>query len=329
MATIKILAPRAQEAHFGLYKTSCGGDEPIYVRRKIADPTDYMHTKSRKLQRQQQSFALATKHYAQLTPSQKNITRHQMEDVEYQQSHGKTDTKLLTGRQLFISKEIRSLNVMQKQLLLPYELCIMLVDAGFNPLSGELWLRYLKGGEWHDADKEELTPGHWLFNNVPRGQEDYRVYGESDGFMDLSGPLGAQLTEEALQTYHYHVLFIDEDLRRYYFVCGRWWLHHWPIAYRDATAIYVQHKLYTHDYTGEYITGLIDYWPYHIPEVFLAKTTHFINATDPDPKYFYDTWTGLTITRGTELYLYHALPGWENDTWVGHIAFCLLSDPPP
>ncbi len=73
-----------------------------------------MHLNSRKLQRQRQSFALASQHYAHLSPNQKAISRHQFEEVEYQTSHGKTETKLLMGRQLFIAKDIHELNVNQK-----------------------------------------------------------------------------------------------------------------------------------------------------------------------------------------------------------------------
>jgi len=206
MATVKVVQPRIQEAHFGLYRTSAGGDESIVVRRKIADPTDYKHTKSRKLHRQREAFSQASHHYSQLTPTQKAITRHQFEEVEYQQSHGKTDTKLLTGRQLFISKEIRSLNVTQKRLVLPYELCIMLVDENQAPLEGELWLRYLKDGEWKDIGKEELAEGSWLFSQTPREQEAYRPYGKAPNYYDPELPEHQNMTEAEILAYHYHVL---------------------------------------------------------------------------------------------------------------------------
>lgn len=211
MATIKILEPRAQDAHFGLYRTSVGGVEGIFVRRKVGDPTDYMHTKSRKLQRQRRSFALASQNYARLTPSQKAITKHQFEFVEYQQSHGKTDTKLLMGRQLFIAKEIRSLNVTQTPQRLPLEFCIMLVDEALNPLAGELWLFYLEDGQWHDCTKEELASGNWLFSKVPVGKEAYRVYGESAGYVDPILPEAQDMTAEELRLYHYHVLLFAVD----------------------------------------------------------------------------------------------------------------------
>ncbi|GAJ18196.1 unnamed protein product, partial [marine sediment metagenome] len=64
MATVHIKEPREQEAHFGLYRTTAGGDETIFVRRKIGEPTDYMHTKSRKLKQQRDNLALASQHYS-------------------------------------------------------------------------------------------------------------------------------------------------------------------------------------------------------------------------------------------------------------------------
>jgi len=126
--------------------------------------------------------------------------------VEYQKSHGKTDTKLLKGRQLFISKEMHSLQTTQTQLVLPYELCIMLVDEFLNPLDGELWLRYLKSGEWKDIGKEELTTGNWLFSQTPRAQEAYRPYGEAENYYDPELPEHQNMSEAEILPYHYHVL---------------------------------------------------------------------------------------------------------------------------
>jgi len=170
-----------------------------------------MHTKSRKLARQRANLTVASQHYSHLTPSQKAITRHQIEEVEYQQSHGKTDTKLLLGRQLFISKEMHSLETAGKQLVLPYQLCIMLVDESLGPLAGELWLRYLKDAEWLDVEKEELATGSWLFSETPRGQAAYRPYGEAEGYFDPQLPEHQFMTEDEILPYHYHVLHLPVD----------------------------------------------------------------------------------------------------------------------
>ncbi len=171
-----------------------------------------MHTKSRKLKIQRQNLALASQHYAHLSPSQKATTRHQIEEVEYQTSHGKTDTKLLLGRQLFISKDIHCLNVAQRQILPPLEACIILSDQDRNPLAGQLWLRYLKDYQWHDVPKLELSLGSWMFAKVPARQQAYQVYGEAPGFIDPCFPRYQYMTETALRAHHYHSLFFIGDL---------------------------------------------------------------------------------------------------------------------
>lgn len=208
MARIEIKEPREQEAHFGLYRTSAGGDQSIFVRRKVGDPTDYMHTKSKKVKQQRQNLALASQHYSHLTPSQKAVTRHQMEEVPYQQSHGKTNTKLLQGRQLFISKEMLSLANTGAQLLLPLEICIMLVDEDLKPLEGELWLLYWNGQEWVEIDREELYTGSWLFTETPRGQQAYRPYGMAEGYFDPMLPELQAMIDTDLPDYHYHILLL-------------------------------------------------------------------------------------------------------------------------
>ena len=216
MARIEIVKKREQTAHFGLYRTSAGGDQEIFVRRKVGEPTDYMHTKSRKVARQRENLALASQHYAHLTPSQKAITRHQIEEVEYQKPHGKTDTKILLGRQLFIAKELRSLEATGKQLAIPYELCIMLVDENLSPLTGELWLYCTVSGEWFDLPKDEIWTGNWLFSKVPPGYAPYRVYGEADGYFDPLLPEHQAMSEDYLLAYHYHKLLLTQESETLY-----------------------------------------------------------------------------------------------------------------
>lgn len=240
MATVIIKEPREQEAHFGLYRTSAGGDESIIVRRKVGEPTDYIHGNSRKLARQREILTLASQHYAHLTPSQKAITRRQIEEVEYQKSHGKTDTKLLMGRQLFIAKEIRSLKTTGKQLLLPHELCIMLVDENLSPLEGELWLSYLNQAEWWSLAKEEIATGNWLFSLVPPAQEAYWPYGVAEGYFDPMLPEYQFMSEDEILPYHYHVLLLpvaseiivpcgDGDLTELY----PEGIPHWPLVLEE------------------------------------------------------------------------------------------------
>ncbi|GAI74375.1 unnamed protein product, partial [marine sediment metagenome] len=52
----------------------------------------------------------------------------------------KSDTKVLQGRTLFISKDIHALNETQKQLPTPLQICIVLTDQDLNPIEGDLWL---------------------------------------------------------------------------------------------------------------------------------------------------------------------------------------------
>jgi len=206
MARVNIKEPREQEAHFGLYRTSAGGDEAIIVRRKVGEPTDFQHNSSRKLKRQRENLAVASHLYAQLSPSQKAITRHEFAEVEYINSHGKTETKLLMGRQLFISRQIHSLNATGKTILVPHEVCILLTDQNKSPLAGNLWLRYPKDGSWYVVPKDELVTANWLFTGIPRGKAAYRVYGEAENFEDPDAPDGKVLTESQLLNYHYHKL---------------------------------------------------------------------------------------------------------------------------
>ena len=207
MATITILKPRVQVSHFGLYRTSAGGDESIFVRRKVGDPTDYMHTKSRKLALQRYYLTLASKHYAHLTPSQKAITRHQFAEVEFETGHSRTDTKLLSGRQLFISQEMHSLKTTGKQLSLPYEVCIILTDPDLNPLEGQLKLYFKKDGDWQETRRELINTADWLFSLIPAGKASYHPIGEAIGYFDPENPEITYLHEAELKQYHYHKLY--------------------------------------------------------------------------------------------------------------------------
>lgn len=206
MARVEITEFRAQYAHFGFYRTSAGGDQDIFVRRKVGEPTDYMHLKSKRVQEQRARMATASRHYASLTPTQKARLRNQLRFVSRVGSGSVSEEVLLKGRQLFISEDIRELKTKGKLKTLPYELCIMLVDEALNPLEGELWLRYLEGEEWIDCEKKELVLGNWLFSQVPPRKEFYRVEGEATGYWDPELPEHQFMTESYLKTYHYHIL---------------------------------------------------------------------------------------------------------------------------
>ena len=318
MARVEIQEPREQAAHFGLYRTSAGGQQFIIVRRKIGEPTDYKHTKSRKLARQRDNLALASQHYAQLTPSQKAITRHQFEEVEFIKSHGKSDIKLLSGRQLFISKEIRSLNVTQKQLVLPHELCIMLVNADLFPLPGTLWLRYLKDAEWRVCKKDEISTGSWLFSSVPREQEAYRPYGEAEGWFDPQLPQHQNMTEDEIRAYKYHVLYSEavsywishsSNTQNYQHLC---------VAGKNFSTIRVWSRHWLYDYEGRLDVAIWKYYYPYLPENELARRSFYISAGAPDPKYFDLFLSGFNLSEGS-LYAIRFLrldppyPYWKGD----------------
>ncbi len=230
MATVKIKQIRDQNAQYGLYRTGVGGDEPIIIRRKIGEPTDYEHKKSRTLQQQRQRLGVASKHWHSLTASQKALWRRTL-GYGYRSASPQQET-LLKGRQLFISQELYSLFATGIQLQIPYQLCILLCDAQHTPLSGELWLFYYEPYKYFEAPPgyeqlifepwadslipfegglhlcpgEEIAPGNWLFTSVPRGKKNYRVEGRVHGYYDPKLPEHQFMTEEYLKSYHFHVL---------------------------------------------------------------------------------------------------------------------------
>lgn len=190
---------------------SPGGNQSIFIRRKVGEPTDYMHTKSRKVKKQREVFGQASTHYSHLTSSQKQDLKRQVEEVEYIRDHGKTYIKVLQGRQLFISKDIHSISETQAPLQIPFDVCIILTDQERNPLDGELFLLYLIDGEWHQAPKIQIALGNWLFPLVPPGQQSYRVYGQAEYFLDPHLPQHQYMTEAALRAHHYHQLIYAGD----------------------------------------------------------------------------------------------------------------------
>lgn len=182
-----------------------------------------MHSKSRKVKQQRDNLALASKHYAHLTPTQKARLRHKVNFVSRVGSGSVSEEVLLQGRQLFISQDIAELNTKQKLLQLPYELCIVLCDEDHNPLAGLLWLRYQENEEWHDVEGKEIGHGQWLFTEVPPGKDFYRVEGWAPGYYDPNLPEHQFMTEDDVITYHYHVLLTGMEL-----VIFEDWSHEFP-----------------------------------------------------------------------------------------------------
>lgn len=304
MAKVEILAPREQEAHFGLYRQSVGGDQAIIIRRKIGEETDYLHANSRKLQRQREYLTLASQHYARLTPTQKAKTRHQFEEVEFIASHGKTDTKLLTGRQLFIAKEMRSLATTGKQLTTPLEICIILTDEELNPIAGQLWLKYLLDEEWLDCDRELLSQTDWLFPSVPAGMIRYHPYGEAPGYLDEEDPDTTFLEESQLKGYHYHPLKYIGDLiellftlphEKREFVSLGWYIDHRFIPTEPLEQVAIYTHMTSHGFYGNLTTGIKqDYYPPPPPEWIVSRERLIL-------QHYFKSYHYLTILPATAL----------------------------
>ena len=171
-----------------------------------------MHSKSVKVREQRRRMATASRHYSSLTPTQKARARRQVRFISRVGAGSISEDVLLQGRQLFISEDIRELATKGQLTKLPYELCIVLCDEGQNVLRGVLWLRYLEGEEWIDCQSSEIGPGQWLFTEVPRGKEFYRVEGWALGYYDPKLPEHQFMAESYLRTYHYHVLLTGVKL---------------------------------------------------------------------------------------------------------------------
>ena len=188
MATVEIKEFREQYSHFGLYRTSAGGQDFIIVRRKVGEPTDYLHANSRKLKRQREALSVASQHYATLTPSQKADTRQQMEEVEYIRNHGKTDIKLLKGRQLFISKDIRSLNQLGQLITPTAELCVFVCDPHHDLVEPETVWAILWNVLQTWRQPLRLSPGYYLWKKLDQTKESYQLTIKRDCWNDHLTP---------------------------------------------------------------------------------------------------------------------------------------------
>ena len=197
---------RPQDAHYGFYRDDLPSGDVILIRRKVGEPTDYLHPNSRKVRQQRLNFGLASTHYSHLTPIQKRELRYVVEEVSFVRGHSKSDTKVLQGRTLFISKDIHSLNELQKHIPSYLQICIALADQDLNLIDGDIWLYGLIDGEWREEDRRQLSPSHWLFPTVPRDLPLYHPVGAAEGYYDPQDPDTTYLTLKQLMLYHYHPL---------------------------------------------------------------------------------------------------------------------------
>lgn len=307
MAKVEIGRLRNQSRQYGLHKQYLAGDRPMVIRRKVGAPTDVVHASSRKLMRQRELLAEASQRYARLTPSQKAITRHQIAEVDYIRDGRKSDTKLLMGRQLFISRDMASLKHTGQPTQLPRELCITLADTNFIPLHGKLWLRYYEDGDWHNCSKEELTYGNWLFSQVPRGKEAYRPYGEAGGYYDPQLPQHQNMTESEIRAYHYHCLYVGEPVPSYSWA-GVIIRHSYPftapLSYRNC---HVTTWISTENYEGILTIGVKEYTDSIVPEEWISYIDYPITPAVPDLRLFETNLYDCRLQEGKKYWLTHEL----------------------
>lgn len=323
MAKIEILEPRDQEAHFGLYRTRVGGDEAIFVRRKVGDPTDYMHSRSRKVARQREYLALASKHYASLTPSQKAITRHQFEEIEFIASHGKSDTKLLTGRQLFIAKDIKSLAGTGKLQTVPYEACIILVDINNDPIDGDLWLYCTVADEWFDFPREELAPGNWLFTKVSPVHPPYKVYGEAVGYLDPKLPEHQAMSFEEIKDYHYHVLTPGTPPwglphTYYYYSCWGSYISHRFRSTEQLSYIYVRTKITSQGFSGALTIGIKEVYEPYLSPIWITRKELNIELEYYETAYYFTVLPAYLLAPNRNYNLVVWMMQDETPSWWGY-----------
>ena len=206
MVRVNVGQHRAQDAHYGFYKDDLPSGDIIVIRRKVGEPTDFLHPNSRKVRLHRQNFALASKHYSHLTSIQKRELRYVTEEVSTIGGRSKSVNKVLQGRELFISKDIHSLD--EKHVHIPsfLQICIQLTDQDLNPLAGEIALYYQINGDWGSIDRRLLSESYWLFPIVPMKRPLYHPIGEAYGYYDPEDPETTYLTQKELMLYHYHKL---------------------------------------------------------------------------------------------------------------------------
>lgn len=304
MATVKVITPREQAAHFGLYRTSAGGDESIIVRRKIGEPTDYMHTTSKKLKRQREVFGMAAAQYGHLTGRQKHDLKGHVEEVEYIRAHGPTGIKVLQGRALFISKAIHSLITTDAYLYIPGELCIVLVDQDYNPIPGYLRLNYWLNDKLKHHWPVEISPSNWLFQDVPTYARDFYLHGYYPGYYDFSHWDRRFLTWHQLLLHHYH------PLRRGYFAHAdafnwRKWAQMWlntfffPI---NKVRFYIE--IATGTYSGQLEVGIRDYSGDRPPGTFIFQSYFHLSSPQSGPRIIDFTKYNLDLKPGDLYYMW-------------------------
>jgi len=213
-----------------------------------------------------------------------------MAEVEVEKSHGKTELRLLKGRELFIARDIRSLKTTGQLMTLPFEVCIILTDLDENPLDGDLYLYYKTGGVWKECSRVDLTPSDWLFSLIPANQESYHPIGAADGYFDFELP-ETYMSSWALRRYHYHKIGKLQDILDWLNALYTGYFYAFYTNIKNSSydfyhpdlvsTIAIHSKIKVPGYTGTLKVGLSATRDPVLPDDWLScREYHIFNATD-------------------------------------------------
>lgn len=134
MARVTIGTKRPQASNTGIYSQSLKSGDVITCRRKILTPADVIHPGSKATALQRQRFTRAVQRYSQLPRPNKQRLKNEYQFISYQPPHGRSDTKLLSGKSLAISLDIHDLATKGTVHPIPTDLCMIVTDAAGDPL---------------------------------------------------------------------------------------------------------------------------------------------------------------------------------------------------
>jgi len=271
---------RDQESHYGLYKQPSPTGDLIVVRRKVASPLDYMHSSSQKVKRQRENFALASRHYAGLTRLQRRRLKNELAEVEYVMRYASPHIKVLGGRQLFLSQDIHQLNTKQELLKVPGDFCIRLVDENFDPLEGDIILRYKVDGVFIEAIKTQVSATDYCFSAVPPDCAPYIPTATAVGYTD---PGDVMLSFNRLKTYHYHQLSVPDELEQWLqqfyswsvSMSCRWWSNSVRVtSFQPFVQLAARVEIWSYFYSGNLWIGTKEYTPRLPPPEWHSKSDY-------------------------------------------------------
>lgn len=209
MAKVLLKQKRELEAGYHVYTLPTPSGDLVTVRRKVGMPTDVEHSSSTATRRQRDRFGAASKRWSAI----QSPIRAQMSSnygwTYSQTPHGKSEPKLLQGRQLFISQDIHQQEYHQQHAEIPFHCCIILCAEDDTPLAGQLTLSGKYQEQTTPIPSKRLSPANFLFHPFPPIDfEFYLPYGIAPGYHDPGIP---PLTKTELPSYHYHHMLPGEQ----------------------------------------------------------------------------------------------------------------------